>query len=505
MTRTVVVWCPDWPVQASGVDPGSFVAVLHANRVVACSAPARREGVRVNQRRRQAEAACPGLTVVNADPDRDARAFEPVVATVAGYCPLVEVVRPGLAAFAARGPARVFGGEARLLSLLTSSLPTSRIGVADSLFSATLAARQGLVVPAGQTPAFLVPRDVHELELAGLDDAPELTSLLDRLGIRTLGQFASLPAAQVMARFGPVGLAAHRAARGLDLRPLDARRPPEDLSVRAELEPPVERVDTAAFTAKALSDQLFDALAERALRCTLVRIEAETEHGESLSRVWRHDGTFTPSALAERVRWQLDGWISGASGTQRGVPRPTGGISLLRLVPEEVVADQGSQRGFWGGSAEADQRAGRVLARAQALLGPDGVVVAVLQGGRSAAERVRAVPWGDEREPLRRNEEPWPGRVPAPAPAPVAGGGAELLDAAGTPVRVDAGGELSSAPAGLDGAAVTAWSTPWPVHERWWDPEACRRRARLQIVTADGQAFLLAVEGGRWSIEGAYA
>src|SRR5581483_8273561 len=229
-------------------------------------------------------------------------------ATVAEYCPLVEVVRPGLAAFAVRGPARVFGGEAHLLSLLTSSLPTSRIGtagrigVADSLFSATLAARRGLVVPPGGTAAFLAPLDVHELEVSGLENAPDLSSLLHRLGIRTLGQLAALPVRQVVARFGPTGMAAHRAARGLDLRPLDARRPPEDLSVRAELEPPVERVDTAAFTAKALSDRLFDALAERSLRCTLVRIEAETEHGESLSRVWRHDGTFTPTALAERVR-----------------------------------------------------------------------------------------------------------------------------------------------------------------------------------------------------------
>src|SRR5579884_612615 len=120
--RTVVVWCPDWPVRASGVGPGRPVAVLHANRVVACSAEARAEGVRIGQRRRQAEAACSGLTVVARDPDRDARAFEPVVAAVAAFCPLVEVIRPGQVAFAARGPARFFGGEPALARLLADAV-----------------------------------------------------------------------------------------------------------------------------------------------------------------------------------------------------------------------------------------------------------------------------------------------------------------------------------------------------------------------------------------------
>ena len=52
-----------------------------------------------------------------------------------------------------------------------------------------------LIVPAGGTPAFLAPLPV------GLLDRPELTELLDRLGIRTLGEFAALPDAHVL---GPV-------------------------------------------------------------------------------------------------------------------------------------------------------------------------------------------------------------------------------------------------------------------------------------------------------------
>jgi protein ImuB len=31
-------------------------------------------------------------------------------------------------------------------------------------------------------------------------------------------------------------------------------------------------------------------------------------------------------------------------------------------------------------------------------------------------------------------------------------------------------------------APVRAWAGPWCVDERWWDPIAHRRRARLQVV-----------------------
>ena len=83
--RTLVVWCPDWPLTAAGVGPDEPAAVVVANRVVACSAAARREGVARGLRRREAQGRCPALTVLAPDPARDARAFEPVVAAVESF------------------------------------------------------------------------------------------------------------------------------------------------------------------------------------------------------------------------------------------------------------------------------------------------------------------------------------------------------------------------------------------------------------------------------------
>ncbi|HET6795443.1 MAG TPA: DNA polymerase Y family protein, partial [Acidimicrobiales bacterium] len=285
----MALWCPDWPVRAGGADPAAAVAVVKANRVVAASAPARAEGVEVGQRRRQAESRCPGLAVVQLDEGRDARAFEPVVQAVSAFAPRVEVVRPGEAAFAVRGPARYFGGERRLGRLVADAAdaaspggpgggPPCRVGVADGPFAAALAARRGIVVPAGATPRFLAPLPVEAMGL------PDLADLLVRLGIRTLGQLGELPSTQVLSRFGPEGERAHRLARGLDERLLDARPPAEDLAVVVELDPPVERVDAAAFAAKTAADRLHACMQERGLVCAQVAIEAESEHGERLSR-----------------------------------------------------------------------------------------------------------------------------------------------------------------------------------------------------------------------------
>jgi protein ImuB len=558
--RTLVVWCPDWPVVATGASPDAVMAVVAANRVVACSAPARAEGVRRGLRRREAQGRCPGLEVVEADPGRDARAFEPVAMAVEAFTSGIEIIRPGVIALGTRGPSRYFGGDQALAEKIAEAVdavtgaaprtaranegggdqpvegwPGCRVGVADGRFPAEQAARLAgrrrvVVVEAGRSGPFVAPLPVSALPY------PDLVSLFARLAIRTLGELAALPAPSVLARFGPDGAEAHRLARGLDPRPLAARIPPPDMAVSAVIDPPAQRIDTAAFLARSLAEELHGRLGALGLGCTRVAIEAETEHGEHLVRLWRHDGMLTAGAMAERVRWQLDGWLR-RGGTSAG-------LILLRLIPDEVRPDGGRQLGFWGGATD-DEGVARTLARVQGLLGPDGVVTAVLGGGRSPAEQVRLVPWGDPREPsrpgrphelageraaegaggpavpLRRRgrtgrrspvgiEIPaWPGQIPGPAPAlvHVAPPPAEVCDAAGEAVTVSGRGVLSADPAAISIAGggwqrVEGWSGPWPVEERWWDTG--RRRARLQVAVAGGAAHLLNREAGRWWVEATY-
>jgi protein ImuB len=523
--RVAAVWCPDWPVIAAvaveGLAAAAPVAVVAANRVLACSATARAHGIRRGQRRREAQGRCPELAVLSDDPDRDARAFEPVVAAVEALAPGVEVVRPGLVAVPARGPTRYFGSEPavaeRVLDVVAAEAGVQcQVGIAEGLFAATLAAHRGLLVAPGRVVEFLAPLGIAELHRpAGAGDRGDLVDLLHRLGLRTLGAFAALPTDDVASRFGPAGLRAHRQARGLDERPLARRIPPVELTVTRVLDPPVERVDAAAFAAREPAEQLHAALAVRGLACTRLGVCARTESGEELTRVWRCAEPLTAAGIADRVRWQLDGWL-----TSRG-QRPSSGIAVLHLVPEEVVGGQALQRGLWGETGEADERAGRSLVRVQGLLGPDAVLTGVPGGGRGPADRVRLVSWGDERIPGRVGEPPWPGRLPAPSPTrvPAAALPAEVLDDTGRSLVVSGRAVLTGVPhrVAVDGRPprrVLSWAGPWPVSERWWDPDGGRRCARVQAVldvepglrdgTGEQLAVLLACEAGRWRVEGIY-
>jgi protein ImuB len=503
----VVVWCPDWPVVAAGAAPDIPAAVVHANRVTACSPAARAEGVLPGLRRREAQGRCPELELLAHDPARDARAFEPVLVAVEELTPWVEVLRPGECAFPARGAARYHGGEPALAVTVTAAVHAAlggqsgcRVGIADGTFAAGLAARHQAIVPPGGSRAFLAPLPVTAL------DRPDLADLLVRLGLGTLGDLAALPRADLAARFGPEGVRASRLANGLDEQPRGARRPPPDLRVAVELDPPADRVDLAAFAAKALADELVARLDGLGLACTRLRIEAETDQGETLSRVWRYDPSGRLAAvMAERARWQLDGWLTGRTG------RPPGALTRLVLVPDEVVPDRGRQLGFWGGESEAGQRAARAVARIQGLLGPEAVRTAHLRGGRDPADRVAFTPASDGGPAGGPGAVPWPGQVPAPAPAIVYADPlpAEVVDAADETVTVDGRGLLGSLPSRLrvrdrSWSAITAWAGPWLVDERWWDPAVHRRLVRLQVTTDRQVAYLLRLTGGRWWVEAVY-
>ncbi len=419
--RVLALWSPDWPVTAAAraarVPPHQPAAVFVAGRVLACSAVARAQGVRRGLRRREAQARCPDLAVLAPDPDRDARAFEPVVAAVEELAPGVEILRPGLVALSARGPAGWFGGELAAAERLVDQVAARtgaevQAGFADGLFAAVLAARRAVAVAPSDTPAFLATLGVEELDREPDFDRSALVDLLCRLGLRSLGAFAALDAADVASRFGADAVLCHRLARGLDPRPPLRRRPPEELAVEAELDPPVDRVDAAAFAARGLAERLHATLAGHGLACTRLGVAARTAAGEELHRIWRCAEPLAPAATVDRVRWQLDAWLT----TRRDTPQD-GAVVHLRLVPEETVAAGALQRGLWGETGEADERAGRALVRVQALLGPESVVTAVLDGGRDPAERVRLVLWGDERaEPEPASPSAAPPSAPPPAP-----------------------------------------------------------------------------------------
>lgn len=580
--RTTVVWVPDWPVAAAmataGVDAHAPAAVHDGRRVVATSAAARAAGVRRGMRRRLAQGCCPQLVLLPRDETRDVVAFEQVACACERVVAGVEVARPGLLLLPAGGAARYHGSEQALADALVETVAVGSgpvaghecgVGTADGLLAAVIAARTGAVVPPGGSAAFLAPLPVGFLAAAAVSDdqtdaVRDLGGLLVRLGIHTLGGFAALPRADVAARFGQAGTWAHTLANGVDLRPPARRRVEPDLVVADTLDLPVERADQTAFAGRRLAERLHTLLVTRGLTCGRLRIAARTEGGTELSRVWHADaatGGLAPARITDRVRWQTEGWLTGADG-------PTSGLVRLELAALDVAAAGAQQPGLWGAASGADVRAHRALDRVQQLVGGDGVRTARLQGGRDPSEQVHLVTWGSDEPSDRPLDRPWPGRLPDPVPSSVLVTPRDvvLLDTAGRSVRLDPRGWLDGTPAtvrlarapgdgrpghgagrrspgpGPDGTGwlpeeghrvpgrqgqgreVLGWAGPWPSPPRWWHAADTRSEptdeqspagsnqpgenhdedvtwsAHLQVLLADARVLLLAggTEGWTW-------
>lgn len=535
-----MLWFPDWPVTAltrDGAEPLDAalpVAVMERNLVAACSAAARAEGVRRGQRRRDAQARCPGLKVVPSDPARDHRAFAPVVTRIEERAPGVQVVRPGLCALRARGPARYYGGEAQAARVLIDMLRESglegvRAGVADGPFTAEQAAKAGttpaqpvFTVPAGGAAGFLAPLSIAVLEESSLGtgsalapgDAPaDLVGLLARLGIQTLGDFAAMEQDRVRERFGERGIRLHGFAAGGDSRPVDPRTPPPELHREVAFEPPLEIADQVAFGMRMAADAFIAGLGAVDLVCTELRVELVGDRGERSDRVWLHPGSFDAAAVVDRVRWQLaeDSGEPGGAGQERGLLHS--GVALVRISPEAVDAASHHAPAIFGSGPE--ERVHHALSRVQAMLGHRGVVTPVIGGGRWLIERQVLVPWGDRHATGRdglaaQRARPWPGSLPDPLPATVFAEPipVEVTALGGEHVDVDERGNVSAVPAMLaEGGrrrAIQAWAGPWPVVERGWDAVRSRRAHRFQVVDADGSAWLLICEAETWSAEASY-
>jgi protein ImuB len=245
------------------------------------SAAAEAFGVVAGMRVGEALARCPEIRLVPPDPERVRELWLQAIDRLERIGASVESDRAGEAYFDADGLHGIHGGDLDgVLRATRSTLaPGARIGAAPSRFAAraaALAARSrrrsagavalpfgaiatgtAVVVPAGSVRAFLAP-----LAVALLRARPELEELpatLDRLGVRTLGELAALPAAAMSERFGHAGLLALELAQGRDTQ-LEPRKPPE---------PVVERL---ALPEAASGMQL-----ERALEVLIARVLARPE------------------------------------------------------------------------------------------------------------------------------------------------------------------------------------------------------------------------------------
>ena len=156
-----------------------------------------------------------------------------------------------------------------------------------------------IAVPVGEDALFLAPLPLETLPLP-----VQARLALRRLGVRTLGAFAALPANSIAHRFkshGEEGRLAHRLAKGGDTRPLRPRRPTPAARVALTFEWEESDLDRLTFALKHLATQLATRI--QALKPDLEDAERTNEPGEegdgSDSSTWEEEGAAHPDFWPE--------------------------------------------------------------------------------------------------------------------------------------------------------------------------------------------------------------
>jgi protein ImuB len=360
--------------------------------VGAVSGAAEAFGIHDGMRLGEALARCPGLGLVAPDSERSAEAWEQALGRLEAIGAAVESDRAGEAFFEVEGLRPLWGNVEGVLGRARKALRASRehdpglvarLGAGTTRLCAYAAAcssrpRRGpVIVPAGAARAFLATQPVGLLRerLAGEWERASLPDTLERLGVDTLGDLASLPEGAVADRFGVPGLQALRMAMGEE----EALRP------RARREPLVERLE--------LPEGCSGMQLARALGLLVDRLLANSgRRGRSLRRMR------LGARLVGGGSWGADVALREASGDRR----------RLRLAMEpkldELPAPAASLvlRALELGPAAHDQPA---LARSSEERRREQISEAVRQaraaGGRDAVMRVLEVE-PDSRVPERR-------------------------------------------------------------------------------------------------------
>ena len=247
-------------------------------------------GVRTGLGLREAVALCPEVVILAPHPVRENAAAEQIIVGLEMLSPAVEIDarQPGCYTVDLTGLERRLGPPRLAAERLLATVPAlfrPRAGVAPTKFTARVAAYEAApgtvhVVDPSTIQGFLAPAPISLLPLS-----PDKRRRLERLGIRTLGDLADLPAAAVQARFGAKGRHAWELARGNDREPVRARLHPETVRESLTLPAPATSRETLLIAITRLVLRAFDRAALRNRHVRQVRLRASLEGGQAWEQV----------------------------------------------------------------------------------------------------------------------------------------------------------------------------------------------------------------------------
>ncbi len=438
--------------------------------------------------------------------------------TVARACSPRVQARGGAAIFDVAGCSRTIGPPDVILREVTSLAGDGgRVAIAPTVTAAWLlaSARSGAVVAArGQQAAALAAIPTGWLGTLTELDAESSTSghtaavrdllaILERWGLRTCGDVAALPRADVQARLGPLGVRLHQAAAGEDAAPFVPMQDAPAFADRQELEWPIEGLEPLAFVLARSCERLSMALVRADRGAVAIRTRLQLVTHEAHERVLQ-----LPSPMADarvlRTLILLD--------LESHPPRAAIDVVSIDLDVSPGPIVQGS---LMAPALPAPEDLATLLARLTALMGALRIGAPALVDTHDA----RAVGMGTfegHLGPRRRGDAGPVARSRQTAETPREESGHPHRDAAALrrfrlPVaaRVETERQMPArvwpSARGLPGGAVLRASGPWRSSGRWWmTTRGAWDRDEWDVELTTGAVYRLARDRttGQWDVEG---
>jgi DNA polymerase IV len=314
--------------------------------VSTASYEARKFGVASAMPISQAYRLCPHGVYVPVDMEKYAGVSKQVQAVFRRFTDLVEPVSIDEAFLDVTGSRRAFGTAVEIAHSIKKAIRdetalTASVGVAPSKLVAKIASDMkkpdGLVVvAAGTEAAFLAPLPVRRLWGVG----PKMEEQLLKIGVRTIGDLASLDPGRLERRLGTHGLDLLSLAQGLDDRPVVAEGG-DAKSVGQEHTFDADTADLAVLrrTLLELSDGVAQRMRDDHLRGRTVTLKYRDEHFHTTTHAHTLAHATDSGTTLFETAWQL---LHDVHGTLRvrllGVSVSGFGESQAALFPEEPSA-----------------------------------------------------------------------------------------------------------------------------------------------------------------------
>ncbi len=174
----------------------------------------------------------------------------------------------------------------------------------------------------------------REVPLSHLGLDPELRDALFKLGIKTVGEFLSLPAGGLYERFGPKSYRLHRMASGNLWAPLHPCAPKEAVRQRLLLDDPETDAARLLFLIKRLLHPLLAALATRSEAITELWLRFLIDRsGWCEERIRPAAPTLDPAQLLDLVRLRLERteFFAGVNPVPQNASHVSAGMNVLNL------------------------------------------------------------------------------------------------------------------------------------------------------------------------------